>query len=274
MSSKQQRMSVSVTRRDFLKIGAAAAALAACSRLLGDITIFRRATTPAASSTESVSVPAFMSTIEAPQPLPPEPPLKQPALAWLAVNRLMFGPRPGDLVHVDEVGVDAFIEEQLSANATDDPDLAARLQALSTLRMSPTDLAELKPRNIQQELQQATLLRAVYGSRQLEEVMVDFWTNHFNIYFQKDTDHFLKTIDDRQVIRPNAMGKFHDLLDASAYSPAMLVYLDNVTNRKGNPNENYARELMELHTIGVNGGYTQTDVTEVARVHGLDGARP
>ncbi len=194
--------------------------------------------------------------------------LKNPAQAWLAANRLMYGPRSGDLAHIDDIGVDAFIEEQLSSTRPDSDVLRAKLQPLTTLLMTPMELAQAaqeKRGNILLELNQSTILHSVYGERQLQELTVDFWTNHFNIYFGKNQDRFLKTIDDREVIRPHALGRFRDLLDASAHSPAMLVYLDNVTNRKGAPNENYARELMELHTIGVNGGYTQDDVKEVAR---------
>ncbi len=136
---------------------------------------------------------------------------------------------------------------------------------------------------IDSELQQSKLLRAVYGERQLQEVMTDFWFNHFNIYLNKDADQYLVTAYERDVIRSHALGKFRDLLVATAQSPAMLFYLDNwlsmgpkspqaVAANKGKPgqaaglNENYGRELMELHTLGVNGGYTQHDVTEVARV--------
>jgi uncharacterized protein (DUF1800 family) len=95
--------------------------------------------------------------------------------------------------------------------------------------------------------------------------MVEFWTNHFNIYGRKGSSAFRKGVDDTQVIRRHALGNFRDLLGASAHSPAMLAYLDNQVNVSGVPNENYARELMELHTLGVNGGYTQRDVQEVAR---------
>ena len=134
------------------------------------------------------------------------------------------------------------------------------------------------------ELQQAKLLRALYGERQLQEVMTDFWFNHFNIYLHKDADQYLVTAYERDVIRAHALGKFKDLLVATAQSPAMLFYLDNwlsigpkspaaVAANKGKPgqavpglNENYGRELMELHTLSVNGGYTQHDVTELARV--------
>jgi Protein of unknown function (DUF1800) len=134
------------------------------------------------------------------------------------------------------------------------------------------------------ELQQAKLLRAVYTQRQLQEVMTDFWFNHFNVYLNKDADQYLVTAYERDVIRAHALGKFKDLLVATAQSPAMLFYLDNwlsigpkspaaIAANKGKPgkasaglNENYGREIMELHTLSVNGGYTQQDVTELARV--------
>jgi uncharacterized protein (DUF1800 family) len=137
------------------------------------------------------------------------------------------------------------------------------------------------------ELQQAKVLRAIYSERQLEEVMADFWFNHFNVFIYKDQNQYFVTTYERDVIRPNALGKFRDLLGAVAKSPAMLFYLDNWLSigpnsqaagvkpgqqppAPGNPNkglnENYGRELMELHTLGVDGGYTQADVTQVARV--------
>ena len=135
-----------------------------------------------------------------------------------------------------------------------------------------------QPQRLIVELQQSRILRAVYSERQLQEVMVDFWTNHFNVYSGKGADRWLLTSYDRDTIRPHAMGKFAKLLEATAQSPAMLFYLDNVQsvspNMKAGPmqrpyrrgiNENYARELMELHTLGVDGGYTQQDVQEVAR---------
>jgi uncharacterized protein (DUF1800 family) len=139
------------------------------------------------------------------------------------------------------------------------------------------------PRNPQMvvtELQRAKLLRAVYSERQLFEMMVDFWENHFSIFANKDDDRYLLTSYDRDTIRPFAMGRFRDLLGATAHSPAMLFYLDNWRSSVPRPyaatkdkpagvdggfNENYARELMELHTLGVDGGYTQKDVQEVAR---------
>ncbi|HSL54080.1 MAG TPA: DUF1800 domain-containing protein [Pyrinomonadaceae bacterium] len=148
-----------------------------------------------------------------------------------------------------------------------------------------------RPARIIDELQASRILRAVYSERQLQEVMVDFWTNHFNIFANKGADRWLLPAYDRDTIRPNAMGKFSTLLQATAQSPAMLFYLDNFQSvspnanqrrgggrlrqlRQDQPqpqrqrrgiNENYARELMELHTLGVDGGYTQKDVQEIAR---------
>src|SRR5215213_6841237 len=144
-----------------------------------------------------------------------------------------------------------------------------------------------RPQRIIDELQASRILRAVYSERQLQEVMVDFWTNHFNIFAGKGADRWLLPAYDRDTIRPNALGKFSTLLQATAQSPAMLFYLDNFqsVSPNANPrggalqrlrpeqpqrqrrgiNENYTRELMELHTLGVAGGYTQKDVQEVAR---------
>jgi len=135
---------------------------------------------------------------------------------------------------------------------------------------------------ITQDLAESKLLRAIYSNRQLEEVLTDFWYNHFNVFLDKGADRFLVTSYERDVIRPHVLTKFKDLLLATAESPAMLFYLDNFQSvgpnaaqmaARRNPqakparglNENYARELMELHTLGVDGGYTQRDVTEVAR---------
>jgi len=137
-----------------------------------------------------------------------------------------------------------------------------------------------QPQRIIAELQASRILRAVYSERQLQEVMVDFWTNHFNVFAGKGADRWLLPAYDRDTIRPNAMSKFSTLLQATAQSPAMLFYLDNFQSVSPNApqrlrapqqqqrrgiNENYARELMELHTLGVDGGYTQKDVQEVAR---------
>jgi uncharacterized protein (DUF1800 family) len=156
-----------------------------------------------------------------------------------------------------------------------------------------------RPRVVVDELQQAKVLRAVYSRRQLDEVLVDFWLNHFNVFANKGPVRFLVAEYERDVIRPHAWGRFEDLLRATAESPAMLFYLDNARSadpdapgprrqaaraeangRRRGLNENYAREVMELHTLGVDGGYSQADVTAVARcfagwtIRGLRDNRP
>jgi len=128
---------------------------------------------------------------------------------------------------------------------------------------------------VNQDLMEGKLLRAIYSNRQLEEVLTDFWYNHFNVFFDKGSDRYMVTSYERDVIRPHVLGRFNELLLATAQSPAMLFYLDNWQSKASAPrpnsrnqqglNENYGRELMELHTLGVDGGYTQQDVTQVAR---------
>jgi uncharacterized protein (DUF1800 family) len=325
-------------------------------------------------------------------------PLTKRERAEHALDRLTFGPRPGDVERVEKMGVERWIDQQLHPEKIDDASLGARLDSLPAMRLSteelirryppppiirqvdagriamPSDpverviysnalanyrerkekaqqtqaaassfnqavdvanllrlpvaqrwramlamqpgtvrpfvqqltgaerqqliagmtpqqkevlLALVEPnRVVTEELQQEKLLRAVYSERQLEEVMTQFWSNHFNIYLRKNGEMRWYLADyERDVIRPHAMGRFEDLLVAVAHSPAMLVYLDNQQSigphsmaamratanggqKKSAPglNENYARELMELHTLGVNGGYTQQDVVELAKV--------
>jgi uncharacterized protein (DUF1800 family) len=124
----------------------------------------------------------------------------------------------------------------------------------------------MKSREILGELMSQRILRAAESERQLNEVMVDFWMNHFNVFAAKGLDRALVTSYERDTIRPRIWGRFEDLLMATAKSPAMLFYLDNARSRRDAINENYAREIMELHTLGVDGGYSQKDVTELARV--------
>ncbi len=260
------------------------------------------------------------------------------------LNRLGFGPRPGDIEKVTAMGLEAYIEQQLHPQEIPDPALEKRLSAFKTLTMTPQELAELYPNPNQQrrqregaenngemmgesaeatremqearrqmraglqrirfELSEAKIMRAVYSERHLQEVMSDFWMNHFNIFLAKGLDRVYTTDFEENVVRPLALGKFEDLLMATAKSPAMLYYLDNwistapaevmeervseLRSRLGSQrrqgrggqgerallrllqrakglNENYARELMELHTLGVDGGYSQEDVIQVAR---------
>jgi len=275
------------------------------------------------------------------------------------LNRITFGPRPGDVEKVGNMGLHAYIEQQLHPETIDDSRVEQEVAGFDMLQKSSGELMALfqnernnvllkqkllaaanqnqdgKPeanatpvepppmqfmpqdklagmvekakqyRSVAAigQLEQAKLVRAVDSQRQLQEVLVDFWNNHFNIDVKKGPDRVLKIVDDRDVIRPHILGRFRDLLEASAKSPAMLFYLDNATNtaahvitareqmilqrinenmtqngngalappvpavgeKKGGINENYAREIMELHTLGVDGGYTQQDVQEVAR---------
>lgn len=185
------------------------------------------------------------------------------------LSRAAFGPWPGDLERVRELGQEAWLEEQLHPEGLDDRLCDLRARRFESLHLPAGELFEFKREVLREELTRATLLRAVYSRRQLREVMVRFWSDHLNIDSSKGDCAHLKTADDREVIRRHALGNFRDLIRASALSPAMLVYLDGTENRTevpGDvPNENYARELLELHTLGVDGGYTQEDVMEAAR---------
>ena len=245
------------------------------------------------------------------------------------LSRLTFGVRPGDVDHLRAAGYEAWLDQQLHPERVTDRALDARLATLETLTLdsrtivqdwerpareerrarraaTPADTAgtngpdapgreplgpaQLRYRQVIGELEQAKLLRAVYSERRLQEVLVDVWFNHFNVFAGKGATRDYLTEYERDVIRPRVLGRFRDLLGATASSPAMLFYLDNWQNvdpaagaglgalRRRLPsaagaatppprglNENYARELMELHTLGVDGGYTQQDVVEVAR---------
>ena len=242
-----------------------------------------------------------------------------------ALNRLTFGSRPGDALKVRAIGLDTWIDQQLHPERINDSAIerfvarypalnqdqndllqqyaeqqrerreARREMADSTRAMSGTDSVAMR-RQLQQrynltrqvvtQLQSSRVARAVASERQLQEVMTDFWENHFSIYAQKGgPEPYYLTDFDQNVIRPRALGKFRDLLEAVAQSPAMLFYLDNARSmaestrptlaaqgmrqrqqrQRPGLNENYGRELLELHTLGVDGGYTQQDVINVAR---------
>ena len=252
-----------------------------------------------------------------------------------ALNRLTFGPRPGDAQKVRAMGADKWIDLQLNPSRIDNApfeQFASRYDILNQdqngllqqfadaqrqRRLVRNDKAEsaqisrddsmairqirLARRQFMGQLQSERVARAVASSRQLEEVMTDFWLNHFNVYAAKGPPEAYYLVQyERDVIRPNALGKFRDLLESVAKSPAMLFYLDNARSmadstrprlasvprnrvyhpdsaqarqiqqrlqqlRNGGLNENYGRELLELHTVGVDGGYTQQDVINVAR---------
>ncbi len=204
------------------------------------------------------------------------------------LNRIAYGPAPGDVARVAQMGVQRYIDAQLAPAAPAYPaPLAARLAALEQPnRSSGAALAEFSAlrrdarggeagarkrraaayQDMARETAEARLLRAVYSPRQLEEVMVEFWFNHFNVFAGKGSARALVAGYERDAIRPYVFGSFRAMLGATARHPAMLYYLDNHLSKAGALNENYARELMELHTLGVDGGYGQKDVTELARM--------
>jgi uncharacterized protein (DUF1800 family) len=224
------------------------------------------------------------------------------ALAWaddshatqlLVLNRVSFGPNPASLKEIETLGSGAYLARQLRPAAA--PRLPAEVQAtidsMTISQRTVVDLAsELEQRQrefrslppgemkserqaYQQELtrlareaQARMMLRALYSPDQLQEEMTWFWMNHFSVFQGKANVRVLIGDYEERAIRPHALGRFGDLLSAVAHHPAMLVYLDNARNSVGRLNENYARELMELHTLGVKGGYTQADVQELARV--------
>lgn len=183
------------------------------------------------------------------------------------LNRAAFCFTEPELAHVRAIGVEAWIEEQLQPQSIDDgavqtycakkyPALGQDLSALLRKRNSWKTIYELHGN---------VFHRALFSRRRIFERMVEFWSDHFSIYVWDDFGPPMKIVDDREVVRKHALGKFRDLLRASAHSPAMITYLDNHYNTKDGPNENYAREFLELHSMGADRGYTQEDVEEVAR---------
>jgi uncharacterized protein (DUF1800 family) len=216
------------------------------------------------------------------------------------LNRLAFGPSLEDFRLVKSIGVERYITEQLDPEAIPEPfELQWRIAALDALRYNAAQLREFygplpatrgfnllppelekvrreRARTIVEQAAEARILRAVLSRRQLNEVMVDFWFNHFNIYAGKDLDRLWIGDYEQRAIRPFVLGRFRDLLFAVTKHPAMLVYLDNtLSTAPGSPaargnrsglNENFAREVMELHTLGADSGYTQQDVITLARI--------
>lgn len=193
------------------------------------------------------------------------PPLVRANADERLLHRAGFGPSPEDLAHLQAIGRDAWIEEQLAAKANEDPWLEVSLRGIDVMVMDGAETRDLPENTVLQQLQRIAILRARYSRNPLRERMVDFWTNHFNIYGRKGLSAYRKHQDEEAVVRKHALGSFPEMLMASARSPAMLGFLDNRVSVRGRPNENYAREIMELHTLGVHGGYTQQDIHEVAR---------
>jgi hypothetical protein len=205
------------------------------------------------------------------------------------LSRIGYGPDAWSLARIHELGIAAYIDEQLHPERIPDNEFEDRVEELESLDMSSAELSDTYVHALSaggmvganlipgRELAKAKFLRAVLSRRQLEAVLIDFWYNHLNVYARGGTLDFDGVVYEREVIRPYVLGKYEDMLLASARSAAMLQYLDNASNVVEDPpavyrylgsgiNENYARELLELHTVGVSANYTQQDVVEVARV--------
>jgi len=248
------------SRRSFLKgigmslgYGALAATLPACS----------------SSDDSSNNDPDEDIPVDDVIPVPPTVSLPPASVEYNVLKRTSFGVHRDSLSSIQSLGIDTYLENQLDYQSIPDGDLETTIQTLFPLTtQTPAELVSGFPNNIAVVAQQmvgATQYRQIFSQRQLYEVMVEFWSDHFNIHLLNGFGPVLKPEDDRNVIRTHALGNFRDLLGASASSPSMLFYLDNFLNVAAAPNENYARELMELHTLGVDGGYTEDDVKEVAR---------
>lgn len=262
--------------------------LVACSRGV-DHEPLRPARPPVEARPAAASAPRPAAFVD------PPPTARALADARHVLNRLAFGPRPGEIERVARGGAERWIEEQLML-PPESPLLEAALVPHRSAFAPPAALIEewlgegweaeaRNARALRREtrpyfgehlarLATAELTRDILSQRQLEAVMTDFWANHFNVFASKGFVRVFEGDYLERAIRPHALGKFSELLLATAQHPAMLLYLDNAESRKQSRrgrrraglNENYARELLELHTLGVDGGYTQADVTDVARI--------
>ena len=212
----------------------------------------------------------------------------------LLLNRVTWGANPSSARELARMGPERYLEAQLrpAQEAALPPEVQAQVDAMTITQRPVDELAkEMESRRkgldllrnddekkaaqqaYQQELTRLgreaaarMLLRALYSPWQLREQMTWFWMNHFNVFQYKANLRVLVADYEERAIRPHALGRFRELLGATARHPAMLIYLDNAQNAANRINENYARELMELHTLGVDGGYTQRDVQELARI--------
>ena len=200
---------------------------------------------------------------------PSKPVIPPPSSEYAVLKRTSFGAHRDELAAIQSLGIETYLERQLDYLNIDDGSLESDLQTLfPSVFQTPDELITGFPDNIftvATQMIAATQYRQIFSQRQLFEIMVEFWSDHFNIHLINGLGPTLKPADDLDVTRVHALGNFRELLHASAKSSAMLFYLDNFFNQAVAPNENYARELMELHTLGVDGGYTENDVKEVAR---------
>lgn len=182
------------------------------------------------------------------------------------LSRAGFGPKPGDIDELRTKGREAWLEEQLAPTSKEPMALKFQLSILAINNFKAFELRDWPKAEIVRQSQQSDVLNAVMSPWQVRERMVDFWTNHFNIYANKSLAAYRIPTDQREVVRKHVLGSFPEMLMASAKSTAMLLYLDQQASTWVVPNENYARELLELHSLGVEeGAYTQQDVMAVAR---------
>ncbi len=192
------------------------------------------------------------------------------AAALHVARRLTFGATPALVAEITSRGITNWIEDQLNPGTIDDSAMDPILANFPGITLTWAELKTSPYRNeVTTNLAAATMARAVWSKRQLKELMVDLWTNHFNLDASNGLVRPFKPIDDLNVIRANALGKFSDMLIAATKSPAMLTFLNNAQSRADGsfvPNENHAREIMELHTVGLANGYSEDDVTKVAHV--------
>jgi Protein of unknown function (DUF1800) len=193
----------------------------------------------------------------------PTKPTVLPDAELRLVRRITNGLTLEEIASVYAYGYNGYIDMQLNPSAIDDSACDTRLAPYTTIGLPTPQLFALDSTTVQTQVIESTILRAIYSKRQLFERMVEFWTDHFNTDI--NTVGILKTTDVRDVLRGNALTSFLAMLNAQATSPAMLNRLNNQQNSKTAPNQNYAREVMELQTLGVDGGYTQQDIVEIAR---------
>lgn len=193
-------------------------------------------------------------------------PLRRDPVTHL-LRRATFGPTPAGYAQASQLGIDAWLDRQLDPAGIDDPVAAQVVDQLPTAGLTTAQIRqaiEERSWDAMFELGRATLARQLWSERQLLEVMVDFWSNHLHVTCPFGGAWSTRTSYDRDVVRAHALGRFRDLLHASARHPAMLRYLDNDRSHRRSVNENYGRELLELHTVGVDSGYTERDVRHSA----------
>jgi uncharacterized protein (DUF1800 family) len=198
-------------------------------------------------------------------PRDPNPLTRDPILHLL--RRATFGPTPSTVEQARKMGIDAWLDTQLQPAAMDDAVADAMLTKFPTVTMSTAELhvaVKNESYTAMTELGQATIGRQIWSNRQFYEVMVDFWANHFNVTNPFDGGWDTRSVFDKDAIRPHALGRFSEMLAATARSPAMLRYLNNDLSDRKAVNENYGRELLELHTVAIDSGYTETDVRNSA----------